>query len=94
VPAREAFDIGLANRLVPKGQSRPEAEKVAAEIARFPQFCMQADRMSAYRQWELPLPQALAEEGGRGMAVVQREGIAGAARFAAGKGRHGAFADI
>ncbi|HYM33590.1 MAG TPA: crotonase/enoyl-CoA hydratase family protein [Candidatus Cybelea sp.] len=94
VPAREAFDIGLANRLVPKGQSRQEAEKLAAEIARFPQFCMQADRMSAYRQWELPLPQALAEEGGRGMAVVQREGIAGAARFAAGKGRHGAFADI
>src|SRR5690349_19875901 len=34
VSAEEACDIGLANRLVPAGQARPEAEALAAELAR------------------------------------------------------------
>ena len=34
VPASEAFEIGLANRIVPVGQARAAAEELAASIAR------------------------------------------------------------
>ena len=44
VGAAEALAIGLANRVVPDGRARAEAEALAAEIARFPQLCMRADR--------------------------------------------------
>ncbi|HYM29785.1 MAG TPA: crotonase/enoyl-CoA hydratase family protein [Candidatus Cybelea sp.] len=94
VGAREALDFGLVNRLVPKGRSRDEAEKLAAEIARFPQLCLRADRRSAYTQWDHDLPRALIEEARGGIEARRVEGVGGAARFASGKGRHGAFADI
>jgi enoyl-CoA hydratase len=54
---------------------------------------MNADRASAYAQWDLPLAQALQQEGAGGWPVVQAEAVAGAARFAAGAGRHGCFGD-
>ncbi len=94
VAAAEAYAMGLANRLVPKGQARPAAEALAREIARFPQACLRADRASAFRQWDLDLAQALVAEGRGGQAVLDEESIAGAGRFAAGRGRHGAFDDI
>ncbi|MEI9930554.1 MAG: enoyl-CoA hydratase-related protein [Rhizomicrobium sp.] len=37
VGAAEALSFGLANRVVPKGESRVEAENLAAKIARMPQ---------------------------------------------------------
>jgi len=58
VGAREALEMGLANRIVPDGTSREAAEKLAREIAAFPQQCMLADRSSAYRQWYMPLAEA------------------------------------
>src|SRR3546814_19429918 len=45
VGAAEALQMGLANRVVAKGQARAEAEKLAADIARFPQLCLKGDRM-------------------------------------------------
>jgi len=36
VGAGEALSFGLANRIVPPGQARAEAERLASEIARFP----------------------------------------------------------
>ncbi len=91
VGAREAFDMGLANRLVADGTSRQTAERLAREIAAFPQRCMLADRASAYRQWDLPLATALREEGRHGVPIVATEGAAGARRFAEGAGRSGKF---
>lgn len=91
VPAREALEMGLANRLVPGGTSRDAAERLAHEIAAFPQHCMLTDRASAYRQWDLPLDAALREEGRRGAPIVAAEGEAGARRFTQGAGRHGRF---
>lgn len=91
VPAAEAMAMGLVNRVVPRGQARAAAQALAHEIAAFPQQCMLGDRASAYAQWELPLAQALREEGRRGVPIVAAEGAAGAARFAKGAGRHGAF---
>ncbi len=49
----EALRMGLANRLVPKGEARAHAIELAQEIARFPQTCLRADRLSALRQWDL-----------------------------------------
>src|SRR5690242_17325686 len=48
VDAREAERIGLANRVVPRGQARAAAEALAAEIAAFPPRCVLSDRRSAH----------------------------------------------
>ena len=95
VGAAEALQMGLANRVVPKGQGRAAAERLAQEIARFPQLCLRHDRMSAYEQWDLPYERALANEFEHGRKVMASgETQKGAARFAAGKGRGGNFDDI
>jgi len=91
VDAHEAEAMGLVNRVVPRGGALPAALGLAREIAAFPQQCMLADRRSAYAQWDLPIDEALRQEGLRGVPIVVAEGEAGAARFAAGAGRHGAF---
>jgi enoyl-CoA hydratase len=94
VGAQEALLMGLCNRVVAKGYAREAAEQLAHEIARFPQICLRADRMSAYLQWDLDLVEALKNEGRGGMAPLRTEARAGAARFANGKGRGGSFQDI
>ena len=91
VGAEEALAIGLANRLVENGEALAAAQALAHELAAFPQACMLADRQSAYRQWDLPLAEALRQEGAGGVDVVFSEGVAGAARFVSGAGRHGSF---
>lgn len=94
VEADEALRIGLADRVVPKGSSREAAEALAHEIARFPQGCLRADRASTLAQWELSLTEALRNEWRTSSAMAVKEGIAGAGRFAAGKGRGGDFGSI
>src|SRR5215469_10753024 len=47
VGAAEAKEMGLANRVVPKGEARQRAEDLAQEIARMPQLCLRSDRASA-----------------------------------------------
>jgi enoyl-CoA hydratase len=92
VKADEALAWGLANRVAAKGQARKAAEALAAEIAAFPQACMKSDRLSSYEQWGLPLDGALRNELRHGIATIESgETSAGAARFAAGEGRHGRF---
>jgi len=93
VAAAEALAIGLCERVVPDGTARPAAEALAREIARFPQACLRADRASVHRQSGLPLRDALRQELEHGLPALRREGVAGAARFAGGKGRHGDFGD-
>ncbi|MGW7244941.1 crotonase/enoyl-CoA hydratase family protein [Streptomyces decoyicus] len=89
VPAAEALDIGLVHRVVPAGTARAEAELLAAEIARFPQACLRSDRASLLDQEGRDERSAMAEELRYGQAVLA-ESMEGAARFAAGAGRHGA----
>nr|WHW29742.1 putative enoyl-CoA hydratase [uncultured bacterium] len=92
VHAQEALHIGLANRIVAEGEARAAAESLAAEIAKFPQRCMRGDRMSAYEQWGLTLPEAIANEFDKGIvAVEQGETLSGATAFSEGRGRHGTF---
>jgi len=92
VDAQEALSWGLANRVVEDGTSRQEAEGLAARIAAFPQTCLRHDRLSSHEQFGLDLDEALRNEFRHGLQVVQSgETLRGAARFAAGEGRHGSF---
>ena len=94
VPAAECERIGLCERLVPDGESRAAAEALAHEIAHFPQGCMRADRRSVWLQEGLSEMDGLRSEWACSAGMVEREGAAGAARFASGKGRHGDFSEI
>jgi enoyl-CoA hydratase len=92
VGAKEAFEMGLANRIVPAGEARAAAEALAAEIARFPPATMRGDRRSAYESMGVPLDAALAHEFAIGMeSLASGEAVGGATAFSAGKGRHGDF---
>lgn len=93
VNADEALAIGLCEYVVPAGDARDRAEALAHDIARFPQSCLLADRRSALAQHGLSERDALRQEWRGSKAEVSR-GIAGAARFAAGRGRGGDFGDI
>lgn len=91
VEAAEALQIGLANRVVPTGSALTAAIELAQQITRFPQLCMNTDRLSAYGQWDHPLAEALLSEGQAGLSPRMLEAAAGAARFVAGEGRGGTF---
>jgi enoyl-CoA hydratase len=89
VAAEEALAIGLANRVVPKGQSRHAAEEMAAQLAVLPQQCLRSDRLSALHQWGGTESEAMDFEFAS-ISRVAAEANEGAGRFAAGAGRHGA----
>ena len=94
VMAEECLAIGLCEYVVPAGAAREKAEQLARDIARFPQTCLRADRRSAMKSHGKPLRTAMAYEWENGRKSVSVDAIAGAARFAAGAGRHGDFGDI
>jgi enoyl-CoA hydratase len=95
VDATEALQMGLANRVVGDGTSLQAALELARQLLRYPQGCLRSDRLSACEQWDLPVDEAITNEFHRGMKVINSlETVTGAARFAAGKGRHGDFGEI
>jgi enoyl-CoA hydratase len=94
VDAKEAALFGLANRVVEGGRALAEAQRLAADLARFPQICLRTDRTSSYVQWGLDLPSALRNEGREGAKPLLAEAQRGAAAFASGKGRGGDFSSI
>ncbi|MEO1733564.1 MAG: crotonase/enoyl-CoA hydratase family protein [Pseudomonadota bacterium] len=94
VPAAECAQIGLCERVVPSGEARAAAEALAAEIARFPQAAVRADRRAIIQTRGLPIREALEVEWAGGLAAIRDEGVFGAARFASGIGRHGDFNEI
>jgi len=92
VSGEEARMMGLANRLVEPGQALEAAKALARQLAAFPQGCLRSDRRSALEQWDLTFEKAMLNETRLGMAVIASgEAQQGAARFAAGAGRHGSF---
>ncbi|KAL6045297.1 enoyl-CoA hydratase isomerase [Balamuthia mandrillaris] len=92
VTASEALQMGLVNRVVPKGKARESAEALALSLAAFPQTCLRGDRASAYEQFHCnSWKEALANEFEHGMASVMKEGRKGAESFMKGRGRHGDF---
>jgi enoyl-CoA hydratase len=89
VDAWDAERMGLVNRVVPVGQARVEAEALAHSLAELPQECLRNDRMSMLEQEGLAETEALAAELRHGLASLANGAVEGAARFAAGEGRHG-----
>jgi enoyl-CoA hydratase len=88
----EAEAWGLVNRLTDAGGALEGALALAEQLAAFPQRCMRSDRASSLEQWSLSEWDALAGETELGLATVRSgETLEGAARFAAGEGRHGQF---
>ena len=90
VQAREAFDIGLANRLALPGQALSTAIELARTIAGFPQTCLRHDRACVLGQWGLGTEEAMREELRLGLlTIASGETAAGAKRFTGGVGRGG-----
>ena len=89
VEADEALRIGLVNEVVQPGRHVERALELAERLAGFPQETMLADRRAALEGAGLTLEEGIALESRLGvpMGVI---GARGAARFAAGEGRHGA----
>ena len=94
VAAEEALRIGMCERVVAPGEARAAAEALAQEIARFPQAAVRADRATVHETHGLSLREGMRREWANGVEAHHREGAAGAARFASGRGRHGDFGTI
>lgn len=87
VAADEAKQIGLIDRLVPKGAAREEAEALAREIASYPQVCMRNDRLAVYEGIGLDEDSAMRREFERGMdSIANGDMAAGVGRFLDGRG--------
>ena len=94
VSGDEALRMGLVNRLTDPGDARRGAIELAAGLAALPQICLREDRASSYAQWGLGIDDAIQVELEHGLRVLRSgESLAGASRFAAGAGRHGAAAE-
>jgi enoyl-CoA hydratase len=88
VSGEAALRMGLANRLVPKGEALPAALALAREIASKPQGALRTDRLSSYTQWSRDLPAALVAEYEYGMTALQTGEVrAGLDRYASGRWR-------
>ncbi|HEX7060220.1 MAG TPA: crotonase/enoyl-CoA hydratase family protein [Solirubrobacterales bacterium] len=88
VAVEEAHRIGLINEITEPGGHLKRALELAEKIASFPQETMLADRRGAIEGFGMPLDAGLALEHKLGREVLE-VAVRGAARFAAGEGRHG-----
>jgi len=95
VSGEEAFRMGLANRLVPKGKTLEVAVALAKDLAMRPQICLRSDRRAVYDQWSMDLSDALVSEFHHGMRVVQSGAMFdGLQRFTKTAGRHGTLRHV
>jgi len=92
VHADEALAIGLANQVVADGTALDAARAYAAALLKFPQTCMLGDLSSARMPGD-ELARRLRREW-QAATQIMGESMAGAARFASGKGRGGDFEGI
>ena len=90
VPAVEAIQIGLVERLVEPGEALEAAQELARQLASFPQGALRADLRSAKAQWSVSYKDAIEAEYLGGVEVLATgESRAGAQKFSDGAGRHG-----
>ena len=92
INAQEAYQWGLANRVVNDGQSREKAEQLAKEIAEYPTMCMRNDRISVHTQFGVTIKDAMKMEFELGLKTLESgEYLEGSKQFMLGKGKHGKF---
>jgi enoyl-CoA hydratase len=89
IDAAECHAIGLCDRLVAPGAALAAAVSLAEELSALPQACLRSDRDAAHYGVLADEMAALQAEFQAGLGVLRKEARAGAARFAAGAGRHG-----
>lgn len=94
VTAEDCERIGLAERVVPRGQARAAAEALARDIARFPQEPVRADCKTMIESRGLSVRDGLKLAWLNGLEAIRLEGTQGAARFRDGAGRAGDFETI
>src|SRR5947209_1054775 len=70
VAGEEALRIGLANRIVARGEALTAALELAREVASKPQAALRRHRLSSYEQFSMTLADALANEYRHGMATL------------------------
>jgi enoyl-CoA hydratase len=95
VGAQEALRMGLANRVVGRGEACAHAIALAREIARFPQKCLRADRpVGAAANGIFPRRKPSPTKCAAGSRSSPRAKRCRARRgLLPASGRHGAFAD-
>ncbi|XP_001864522.2 probable enoyl-CoA hydratase [Culex quinquefasciatus] len=96
VRAKEALEIGLANRVVAVGTGLGQAFNLAASIAKYPQKSLNHDRNSMYHAvyQAKTLQEAMEYEVLTAGEDLLKDAVYGATRFAEGVGKHGKFQDI
>ncbi len=82
IDAQEAYRIGLANEVVPKGKSLERAIELAEFICTLPQPALRTDKEAAVRGFGLPLDEGLKIEAGLFMdSIYEPETISGLKQF-------------
>jgi enoyl-CoA hydratase/carnithine racemase len=73
ITGKEAFEMGLSNRITSCGTALGKAIQLAGSIAKFPQDCMNRDRLSAYNAMynAHSFDAAVSYEMRRGLEVIQ-----------------------
>jgi len=85
IDAYRAYEMGLAQELVPPGEALPRALNLAGDIAAYPQASLRADRASVLEAFDRPLGDGLILERERGTPTVFDPELGAALqRFAAG----------
>ena len=90
VPAQEALAMGLVAEVVPRGSALSRAQALALSLTEVPPRAMLSDRQSLLESRALDLDSALRLEAELAERAKRTEAVAGASRFVAGAGRHGA----
>ncbi len=70
IDAKEAYRIGLANEVVPEGQSLSRAKELAAQLCKLPQGAMRTDKQAAMMGYGRPLEEGLRIEAEVGQTVL------------------------
>ena len=70
IGAQEAYRIGLANQVVPRGESLAVAKKMARELCKLPQGAMRTDKQAALMGYGRPLEEGLRIEAEVGQTVL------------------------
>ncbi|XP_066248552.1 probable enoyl-CoA hydratase echA8 [Euwallacea similis] len=88
--AKEAFEWGLANRIVACGTGLGQALQLATCLEKFPQDCLISDRDSAYNAaYTQVYEELLKYEKQNANSVKLKSIVEGAKKFLSGIGRHG-----
>ena len=70
IDAKEAYRIGLANEVVPKGESFARAKELANQLCELPQGAMRTDKQAAMMGYGRPLEEGLRIEAEVGQSVL------------------------